>query len=467
MQDARIGEGVRVLLLGSGKAGHEINAVGVAEALGAPYELKRVNPRKPFLWMSPFGPVDPRDAALFAPPLPDIVLASGRVTVPYLRAFKRARRRARVRGVSPRPALRPRVDGPDLGSRTRPPSRAQRDLDADLAASVLAAPARGGARRARRPARRAAGAALRRRARRPERRAAFHRRRPGADDGGGAGDRRPGLFDHGDAVAPHAARTRRRGARRARRRAGLRLGRTSGDNPYASILALADAVLVTGDSANMVGEATATGAPVHVFEPSGGDAGKLGQGDRRAASGSARSSGSPAGSSASPMRRSIRAASSPPRSPAASPAPAPRRREQRWSGQGRIIAATDFGGGPAIVLVRPQLAVNIGMCARAMANFGLDDLRLVAPREGWPRTGEYRDVAYAAAAGAAHLLDGARVYADRRGGGRRPELPLRVDGARARTGQGGLDPGGGDGGDRRGRGQARRAVRPRAHRPRQ
>ena len=47
-------------------------------------------------------------------------------------------------------------------------------------------------------------------------------------------------------------------------------------------------------------------------------------------------------------------------------------------------------GGPAIVLVRPQLAVNIGMCARAMANFGLTDLRLVSPREGWPRTGAYR-----------------------------------------------------------------------------
>ena len=38
-----------------------------------------------------------------------------------------------------------------------------------------------------------------------------------------------------------------------------------------------------------------------------------------------------------------------------------------------------IGGGPAVVLVRPQLAVNIGMCARAMANFGLDDLRLVNP----------------------------------------------------------------------------------------
>ncbi|HXE23487.1 MAG TPA: TrmH family RNA methyltransferase [Roseiarcus sp.] len=69
------------------------------------------------------------------------------------------------------------------------------------------------------------------------------------------------------------------------------------------------------------------------------------------------------------------------------------------------------GGGPAIILVRPQLAVNIGMCARAMANFGLDDLRLVNPREGWPRTGDYRKVAYAAAAGASDLLDSARVFA--------------------------------------------------------
>jgi tRNA/rRNA methyltransferase len=45
-----------------------------------------------------------------------------------------------------------------------------------------------------------------------------------------------------------------------------------------------------------------------------------------------------------------------------------------------------------------------------MANFGLSDLRLVSPREGWPRTGEHRETAYAAAAGAAHLLESARVY---------------------------------------------------------
>jgi tRNA/rRNA methyltransferase len=69
-----------------------------------------------------------------------------------------------------------------------------------------------------------------------------------------------------------------------------------------------------------------------------------------------------------------------------------------------------LGGGPAVILVRPQLAVNIGMCARAMANFGLDDLRLVSPREGWPRSDGYREVAYSAAAGASDLLDAARVF---------------------------------------------------------
>ena len=67
-------------------------------------------------------------------------------------------------------------------------------------------------------------------------------------------------------------------------------------------------------------------------------------------------------------------------------------------------------GGPAIVLVRPQLAVNIGMAARAMANFGLSDLRLVAPKGGWPRTDRYREEAEAAAAGARPVLDGAVVF---------------------------------------------------------
>ncbi|QMW22233.1 RNA methyltransferase [Sandaracinobacteroides saxicola] len=60
---------------------------------------------------------------------------------------------------------------------------------------------------------------------------------------------------------------------------------------------------------------------------------------------------------------------------------------------------------PAIILVRPQLGMNIGMVARAMANFGLDDLRLVNPRDGWPNPD-----AGPAAAGADGVLDSVRVY---------------------------------------------------------
>jgi tRNA/rRNA methyltransferase len=80
-------------------------------------------------------------------------------------------------------------------------------------------------------------------------------------------------------------------------------------------------------------------------------------------------------------------------------------------GAGTDRTKHNIEGGPAIILARPQLVVNIGMCARAMANFGLADLRLVAPREHWPCTGALREIAYNAAAGAAHLLDRAKLFA--------------------------------------------------------
>jgi tRNA/rRNA methyltransferase len=80
------------------------------------------------------------------------------------------------------------------------------------------------------------------------------------------------------------------------------------------------------------------------------------------------------------------------------------------TGAGTNHTKESLEGGPAIILVRPQLAVNIGMCARAMANFGLSDLRLVSPREGWPRTGALKKGAYAAAAGAVHLLEKAKLF---------------------------------------------------------
>ncbi|MGD9664106.1 MAG: RNA methyltransferase [Novosphingobium sp.] len=60
---------------------------------------------------------------------------------------------------------------------------------------------------------------------------------------------------------------------------------------------------------------------------------------------------------------------------------------------------------PVIVLVRPQLGENIGKAARAMLNFGLAELRLVAPRDGWPNPS-----AGPAAAGADIVLEQAQIF---------------------------------------------------------
>jgi tRNA/rRNA methyltransferase len=74
------------------------------------------------------------------------------------------------------------------------------------------------------------------------------------------------------------------------------------------------------------------------------------------------------------------------------------------------MAGTDHrrraqSGGPAIILVEPQLGENIGTAARAMYNCGLTELRLVRPRDGWPS-----DKAVAAASGAGVVLDNARLF---------------------------------------------------------
>lgn len=61
---------------------------------------------------------------------------------------------------------------------------------------------------------------------------------------------------------------------------------------------------------------------------------------------------------------------------------------------------------PSIILSQPQLGENIGAAARAMKNFGLSDLRLVAPRDGWPNAR-----ADAMAAGAVDIVQSARLFA--------------------------------------------------------
>jgi len=63
------------------------------------------------------------------------------------------------------------------------------------------------------------------------------------------------------------------------------------------------------------------------------------------------------------------------------------------------------GPQPAMILVRPQMGENIGAAARAMWNFGLDRMRVVAPRDGWPN-----EKAVAMASGAGRLLDQAGIF---------------------------------------------------------
>ncbi len=62
---------------------------------------------------------------------------------------------------------------------------------------------------------------------------------------------------------------------------------------------------------------------------------------------------------------------------------------------------------PAMVLVRPQMGENIGAAARAMLNFGMERMRIVAPRDGWPNPN-----AVAMASGAGRILDTAGLYDD-------------------------------------------------------
>lgn len=62
---------------------------------------------------------------------------------------------------------------------------------------------------------------------------------------------------------------------------------------------------------------------------------------------------------------------------------------------------------PTVILIRPQMGENIGAVARAMSNFGLEELRIVAPRDGWPniKAGEM-------AAGAEYIINAATIYPD-------------------------------------------------------
>ena len=75
------------------------------------------------------------------------------------------------------------------------------------------------------------------------------------------------------------------------------------------------------------------------------------------------------------------------------------------TGKDEGAALAPIGNSPVVILVRPQLADNIGAAARAMGNGGLYHLRLVAPRDGWPQEKAWRN-----ASGAQRILEDLTVH---------------------------------------------------------
>jgi uncharacterized protein len=265
-------------VLTDGKAGDEGQCLAVAEAMGLSPSVRRVAPRPPWSWAMPWGPIDPADApghvgSPIRPPYPDLVIASGRRAVPYLRHVKRASygRTFTVMLKDPRTG----ADAADLIW------VAEHDrLRADNVIVTLTSPHRLSAARLA-AARQSPPPAL---ARLAAPRAAVlvggdsrHHRFTAAD--------MTRLVQQLTALARSGVALMATTSRRTPPALHAALhdlvegcggylwdgkGDNPGGNPYIALLALADTVVVTADSTNMVGEATATGKPVLVFEPSGG-----------------------------------------------------------------------------------------------------------------------------------------------------------------------------------------------------
>lgn len=268
--------GARAWLITDGKAGMDVQVRGVADALGVAYDMVKVDPSGLWKHAAPWGPVSPSErfgapGSRFAPPWPQIAIATGRASIPYIRALRRKAGPATFTVVLQDPKTGPgtadliwvpahdKRRGPNvITTLTAPHSfTAQRlaGLRAEVPAPIAALP---GPR---------IGVIL-------GGKNAVYKFRDEDDDrlegslhslaALGASfmitpSRRthPRLLRKVDAATAHAPRI---------------LWDGEGANPYPGFLAHADVLVVTADSVNMTGECCATGRPVFVFTPSGGSA---------------------------------------------------------------------------------------------------------------------------------------------------------------------------------------------------
>ena len=259
----------RILVVTPDKAGHEVICRGVAQALGGEIVSMQVQPRKLYALMAPWGPSDPQ--TIFPDPLPDIVLGSGRTAAPALRALKersggrtftaflhdpRARRAAFDMIWAP---SHDKLAGDNVISTLSSPHT----LSPSLIAQARANP--------------------------DPRIAALKTPRLALLLGGPSSSFKYEATDV-DELALLARTASEQGysvmvTPSRRTPAGLTrvvadaiadlpedrrfIWTGEGRNPFLHMIANADAIVVTADSVNMVGEAAATGASVHLFTPTG------------------------------------------------------------------------------------------------------------------------------------------------------------------------------------------------------
>lgn len=261
----------RCWIVTDGIAGLENQCLGLAEAIGARPEIKRVRIRglwrllMPRLWMRPFAALDPRGDRL-EPPWPDLLIASGRITVALSVAIRRAAKGRTFTVQIQSPAVW--LDQFDLIV-----APAHDRLDRANVVSTW-----GGLNRVT-PARLAlaAEAIAPRIAHLPRPRFAVllggpnkaYRFDPAFAATVGERLARIASESGGSLLVTPSRRTGAENIAAIRRSlAGLpaEIWDGTGDNPYYGYLGAADAVIVTGDSVNMVSEAATTGKPVHVID---------------------------------------------------------------------------------------------------------------------------------------------------------------------------------------------------------
>ncbi|CAA7611347.1 mitochondrial fission ELM1 family protein [Magnetospirillum sp. UT-4] len=264
----------RVWVLADDRAGNVAQCLGVAEALGRPFAVKAVRYGRlgglpnPLRGASLLGVTAETGAAL-APPWPDLVIAAGRRTAPVARWIKRQCGARLVQVMDPGPGGRDEFDLICVPNHDGAPPRGANVM------AVTGAPHRVTAARLAAEAEvwrprfahlprpwlaLVVGGATRKRPFPPEMAAELGRRAAALAEGGSllvTTSRRTGADSEEAllAVLPEPRFVHRWGA--------------GGDNPYFGFLALADAVVVTGDSVSMACEACAAPAPLYLFAPPG------------------------------------------------------------------------------------------------------------------------------------------------------------------------------------------------------